>query len=254
MTRVRRFIYKSLLPTRIREAVDIFPYLRKSKVDGLRERKVLVLSPHPDDDILGCGGTLYTYHMMGADITVIYMTDGSKGDHLYAEEELVSMRKEEAERAAGIIGIDRLIFLGNRDSELAVTGKTIKQLHEVLVDLQPEAVFLPFFLDNHQDHIETSRIFFFAVESLKSTIMCYLYGIWSPLPVYNVVSDITSCIETKIHALKEHKSQFDLFDFTEAVKGLSKYYSVLNGGNGYAEPFEACSVQEYRRLGKIIGW
>jgi LmbE family N-acetylglucosaminyl deacetylase len=223
------------------------------KVDGLHEKKVLVLSPHPDDDIIGCGGTLYRYHQMGAEITVVYMTDGRKGNPRYNEDELVCIRQEEAKRASRIIGVNRLIFLDNRDSELTTSHTTIKVLSEIVGDLKPEAVFLPFLMDNHHDHTATSQIFFSAVRSLAS-FLCYSYGIWTPLPTSNIVSDITACFEKKILALSEHKSQLELIDLTEAAKGLSRYYSIMNGGNGYAELFIACPLNEYRRLGEAIGW
>lgn len=248
-----RYIYKNFLPRRIRQLIDIFPHLRMPKVDGLKEKRVLVLSPHPDDDIIGCGGTLYRYHQMGAEIAVIYMTDGRKGNNRYAEDELVFIRQEEAKRAAKIIGIDRPIFLDNRDSELTPSRKTITELSAILSDYKPAAVFLPFFMDNHPDHIATSQIFFSAARTLTSS-MCYSYGIWTPLPTSNIVSDITACLEKKILALNEHKSQLELIDLVEAAKGLSRYYSILNGGNGYAELFIACPLNEYQRLGEAIGW
>ena len=248
-----RFIYKNLLPARIRQFIDIFPYLRMPKVDGLKEKRVLVLSPHPDDEIIGCGGTLHRYHQMGAEITVVYMTDGRKGNIRRREDELVSIRKEEARRAGAIIGINRLLFLDNRDSELCTSPGTIKELSEILGDLKPEAIFLPFFLDNHHDHIATSQIFFSISKSVASC-MCYSYGIWTPLPAFNIISDITTCLQTKILALHEHKSQLEVVDFTEAVKGISRYHSAMNGGDGYAEIFIGCPSNEYRRLGVAIGW
>ncbi len=253
MKRFLRYLYKNLLPARIRQSIDVFPYLKMPKVDGLKEKRVLVLSPHPDDDIIGCGGTIYKYHLMGAEIAVVYMTDGRKGNNRYKEDELVCMRQEEARRASKIIGANSLIFLDNRDSELSVSSKTIKELSEILGDLKPEAVFLPFLMDNHHDHIATSQVFFLASKSFTSC-MCYSYGIWTPLPTFNVVSDITTCLEKKTSALNEHKSQLELMDLTEAAKGLSKYYSILNGGNGYAELFIACPLSEYQRLGEAIGW
>lgn len=222
-------------------------------MDGLREKKVLVLAPHPDDDIIGCGGTLYRYHLMGSEIVVVYMTDGRKGNNRYREDELIFIRQNEARSASRIIGIDRLIFLDNRDSELTASHKTVTELSEILSDYKPEAVFLPFFMDNHYDHIATSQIFFSAARSFPSS-MCYSYGIWTPLPTFNIISDITTCLQTKILALHEHKSQLELFNFTEAVKGISRYHSAMSGGDGYAEIFIACPVNEYQRLGKAIGW
>lgn len=253
MKRFLRYIYKNCLPARISQFIDLFPHLRMPKVDGLKEKKVLVLSPHPDDDVIGCGGTLYRYHLIGSDIIVVYMTDGRKGNNRYGEDELVCIRQEEAKRASKIIGVNRLIFLDNKDSELTPSRKTITELSVILNDYKPEAVFLPFFMDNHHDHRATSQIFFSAARSLTSS-MCYSYGIWTPLPTSNIVSDITTSLETKILAINEHKSQLELMDLTEAAKGLSRYYSILNGGNGYAELFIACPLNEYRRLGEAIGW
>jgi len=251
MRRFLRYIYKNLLPSRISQSLDVFKHLRTQQVDGLKERRVLVLSPHPDDEIIGCGGTIYMYHQMGSETTVVYMTDGRKLNTRYKEDILVSMRREEAKRAASIVGIDRLVFLDNKDSELTASPKTIQEVSEILVDLKPEAVFLPFLMDRHHDHIATSRIFSFASKSLTSC-MCYSYSIWTPLPTCNIVSDITSCIEIKILALSEYKSQLELIDMIETKKGISKYYSVMYGRNGYAELFLACPLNEYRRLAEVI--
>ncbi|MCF6158421.1 MAG: PIG-L family deacetylase [wastewater metagenome] len=253
MRRLLRYIYRNLLPARIKQSIDIFPYLRVPYVDSLKEKRVIVLSPHPDDDIIACGGTVYKYHLMGSEITVVYMTDGRKGNHQYKEEELVLIRRDEAQKAAAAVGINKLIFLNNRDSELALSRKTVKELFEILMNHKPEAVFLPFFLDNHHDHSATSQIFLSAASSLASCV-CYLYGIWTPLPTFNVISDITACLEMKIRALHEHKSQLELADLVGAVTGMSRYYSVMNNGNGYVEPFLACSLDEYRKLGDIMGW
>ncbi len=253
MKKLLRYIYKNLLPARISQSVDVFPCLRMPKVDGLQEKKVLVLSPHPDDDVIGCGGTLCRYHQMGAEIAVVYMTDGRKGNDRYSEDKLVSLRQEEAKRASRILGVDKLIFLDNRDSELSPSRKTITELSAILNDYKPEAVFIPFFMDNHHDHTATSQIFFSAAKSLTSSL-CYSYGIWTPLPTSNIVSDITAYLETKNLAIHEHKSQLELIDLAEAARGLSRYYSILNGGNGYAELFIACPLNEYRRLGEALGW
>lgn len=253
MRRFLRYIYRNIIPARIGQFLDLFPYLRALEVHGFEEKRVLVLSPHPDDDIIGCGGTLYRYHLKGAEITVVYITDGRKGNNRYREDELASIRREEAKRAAGIIGVDKLIFLDNRDSELTHTPKSIREVSEILGDIRPEAVFLPFFTDNHPDHVATSHIFFLASKTFAS-VMCYLYGVWTPLPTHNISSDITPYAEAKILALQEHKSQLELIDLIGAVQGLSRYYAALDGKNGYAELFLACPLREYRRLGEVIQW
>lgn len=255
MRKIIRYIYKNLLPNRISQSIDIFKHLRMAKVDGLKEGKIFVLSPHPDDDIIGCGGTLHIYHQKGAEITSIYMTDGRKGNPECNEDDLVSKRKEEAKKAATIIGIDRLIFLDNRDAELSPSPKTIAELSAILKDLKPEAVFLPFLLDNHHDHIATNDIFVRATKDYNDAIMCYGYEIWTPIAAPNCIVDITNQIEVKIEALQQHGSQLEVLNLTEAVYGLSRYrcaLHMLSNKYKYAEAFSACSIAEYKRLWQVI--
>lgn len=253
-----RFAYKTLLPARIKMSIDIFKYLRMERVGGLDEKKVLLLSPHPDDDIIGCGGTLQNYRARGAEITSVYMTDGRKGNPRYGEEELVSIRRQEAKTAADIIGIQRLIFFDNRDSELSVTSKTVTELSKVLKDIRPEAVFLPFILDDHPDHAATIQIFLAAIKSLPP-VMCYTWGIWTPLPCFNVAVDITASADLKRNALAAHKSQTEIVDLIGGVFSLSRYHAVISGIKenkemGWAEVYIVCSSNEYQRLAAAVGW
>ncbi len=256
MRQILRYLYRHFLPANLRQSLDLFPYLRTTtSLEGVTEKKILVLSPHADDDVIGCGGTLYLSHLQGAEITSLYLTDGRKGNLRYNEEALVSIRREEAERAAKIIGIDRLLFLNNKDSELSPSLKTIAELSTILQDLKPEAVFLPFFLDNHPDHMATNRIFLSALKTLPP-FLCYTYGIWTPLPRFNLSIDITPCIEVKRKALEEYKSQREVFDLIDVSLGLSKYYSLLSGsaGKGWVEVYLVCPSSEYRRLAEVIEW
>ncbi len=245
-----RNLYRRFVPEGIRRSLDPFRGLSVPGVEGLNEKKVLILSPHPDDDVIGCGGTLQLYKSRGAEVTSVYLTDGRKGGRRITGDELVAVRREEARRAAGILGIDRLVFLDNRDGELEPSFKTVSEVSDILGEIRPEAVFLPFFTDNHADHIAASRIFLLA-SRWAPAVMCYSYGIWTPLPSFNLLVDITALSALKDKALSEHRSQLELLDLSGAASGLSRYYSLMSGGNGFAEVFLACSSVEYRRLGKI---
>ncbi len=248
-----RNIYRNLIPTRLKGSIDLFRHLRKARIEGLDEKRVLVLAPHPDDDIIGCGGALRLYHERGATITTVYMTDGRRGGEAEAGEDLVSIRQSEAERAAAIIGIDDLVFLSNKDGELSTSRNAAVDLGAIIRDFVPEAVFLPFLLDDHPDHMATSRVFLSAIKSTPE-VLCYCYGVWTPLPAFNVVVDVTPYQELKERALREHRSQIRTADLLGAVSGLSRYYSAVTGGRGYAEVFMACGSHEYRRLGELVRW
>lgn len=253
MRRILKFFYRNIIPSRLRSSMDIFQQLRTGRIEGLTEKRVLVLSPHPDDDIIGCGGAIHIYHKMGAEITVAYITDGRKGNPGYDEDDLVRLRKEEAGKAAAVIGVDRLIFLDNRDSELVASPKTVKEISGILADLEPEAVFLPFLMDNHPDHMATNDIFVEASRAYGREIMCYGYEVWTPLSVPNCVIDITVEMPKKVDALKQHKSQMTEFSLIDAAVGLSRYRGVLHFlKDRYAEAFVRCSLYEYRRLWEVI--
>lgn len=222
----------------------------------MSEGRIVILSPHPDDEIIGCGGTIYMYHLKKAEITCIFMTDGRRGGEEYNEDELVSIRKEEAKNAANIIGIDRLVFLSNRDSELSPSSNNIAELTSILDKLRPDAIFIPFLMDNHNDHIATNQIFLSAINSLPS-LLCYAYSVWTPLPFFNLNVDITPYVDIKRRALEEYRSQLKTYNFIDASLGLSKYYSLLSGGKrgeGWSEVYVVCSSKEYGRLAKAVDW
>lgn len=264
MYRLVRAFVKTILPPRLRRRIDPFSSLRTvepnrveliEKPEGFR---ALVLSPHPDDDILGCGGTLFKHHIAGDTIISVYMTDGRTGGlditSEEKEEELVQKRKEEARKAAEIIGMDKLIFLENRDGELSANRTTISQMIELLEDTNPDIVYLPSFFDHHPDHIATNDIFASALKTRKSDLACYGYEVWDPM-VPNCVVDITKYAELKREALKQHETQTSRSNMVGAAFGLSKYRSViLLSKDNYVECFLRCSPQEYLRLWKIMKW
>ena len=140
---------------------------RPQVVDKPEGKRALVLSPHFDDDVIGCGGTLHKHILSGDEVTVIYFTDGRKGDPDFEDKRTLEMiRKEEARRATGILGIDDLIFLDEPETRLKANRGLLKILSEIFDRLTPDLVYLPSFLENHIDHLELNRIFFRLLRQL----------------------------------------------------------------------------------------
>ena len=71
----------------------------------------MTILAHPDDAEFGCGGTLATWARQGTEITMVIVTDGSKGndDRSITSEQLVVMRKEEQARAAKVLGVTHVV-------------------------------------------------------------------------------------------------------------------------------------------------
>ncbi len=76
---------------------------------------VVVFSPHPDDDILGCGGSLIGHVENGGHVTIVYLTSGDAAKWDLGPEDLARVREEEARRAAEMLGIEDLVFLQELD-------------------------------------------------------------------------------------------------------------------------------------------
>jgi N-acetylglucosamine malate deacetylase 1 len=116
--------------------------------------RVLVLAPHMDDEVIGCGGTLALHVARGADVTVTFLTDGRRAGALAqppgAREplDIVATRKHEAHRALGELGVDKIVFFDVPDGELGnAVPRLADKLRKQLQRLRPSIVYLPFFLE-----------------------------------------------------------------------------------------------------------
>ena len=219
---------------------------RPKVVDKPEGKKILVLSPHFDDDVIGCGGTLHKHILSGDEVTVIYFTDGREGDPDNPDKNLVeTIRKEEARRATGILGIKNLIFLDEPDTQLKANKKLLRTLAEIFDKLRPDLVYLPSFVENHIDHLELNRIFFRLVKQLNREFNVCAYEAWTPVPP-NIIVDIGQVISKKEQALKEYKSQIKQVDYVNTTLALNRYRSVMNlQGRSYAEAFFFTTCKEY---------
>jgi len=215
-------------------------------------KKVLVLAPHPDDDCFGLGGTIKKMTTAGSHVTSVYLTDGSGGlpveDGRKHSQDLIEQRKIEAQNAAKILGIQETIFWGYKDGKLAAGHSAVKALKDLILKTEPDIIFLPSFLDNHQDHRATNEIFINAVNTLeKKEFEIWAYEVWTPIFV-NRLSDITLYIKTKEEAIQAHQSQISVQRYDKAAVGLSQYRAEVNNVRGFAEGFFAASFELYKEL------
>jgi hypothetical protein len=102
--------------------------------------RVLILSPHPDDEAIGMGGALAMHAANGSDVTVLYMTDGGGLDE--PREEMIRTRRAEAEALGADLGVKQ-VFWDNVDTRLTNDAPTVEAMLRVLEELQPEHVYAP---------------------------------------------------------------------------------------------------------------
>lgn len=215
---------------------------------------IVVLSPHFDDDIIGCGGTLYKHVLSREKVSVIYLTDGREGDPSMSDKNAVEkLRKNEAKDATKIIGVTDIIFLDQPETRLRTTHALLKQLRDILFELKPDLLYIPSFLENNIDHLEANRILLNLSKKSAFDMTVAAYEVWTPF-VPNFIVDITSVMPVKEKALMQYKTQLRQVDYAGTTLALNRYRSALNmKGIGYAEAFFITSWREYINLMKKLG-
>lgn len=210
-------------------------------------RRVVVLSAHPDDESLGCGGTMALLADAGAEVSLVIATDGeATHGSAVTGEETARRRRDEALRAGKILGADTSL-LGHPDGGLTDCVEHLAaDLGAVLAERRPEALFLPWFGDGHPDHQALSDALA-LIPRLPDGLEVWGYETWTAL-VPNRVVDITTVIDRKRKALATHETAALAFDLNAGL-GLSRWRSVHGLlGRGHAEAFLALPAARYLAL------
>lgn len=132
-------------------------------------QRVLVVTPHPDDAEIWCGGTLARWIGQGAEVVYVVCTDGGKGtEHPgITAAELAATRDKEQEAAAEVLGVKEIVKLGYPDGELEDTGEFRKQLVREIRRVRPEVVMVtePYVRSMvwHRDHRVAGQVALDAV-------------------------------------------------------------------------------------------
>jgi LmbE family N-acetylglucosaminyl deacetylase len=202
--------------------------------------KVLVLSPHPDDDVIGCGGALLRHARARDEITVVFLTSGELGLKRLPAAEARTVREAEARAAAEILGVSQVEFLRRPDWGVAydVRGAASAML-PLLSSSPPDLCYCPHALDAHPDHQAALPVLWAALNQCGiPSLEVRTYEVWAPLPVFDTVEDISETMDRKIDALRAHLSQRGEFNYERAVRGLNAYRGEFTARVRYAEVFQ----------------
>jgi len=217
------------------------PFLKASpiKLERPDSGRILVLSPHIDDDVIGCGGTLAQHVRAGDKILILYFADCSEE------------RIKEAKAAAAVIGFERFEFFEYGSKTLFDQKDLDERISKVINTYDPDIVYIPVLMDRHNDHIAINHSFCRLSEKNGYDHIVYAYEVWTPC-VPNLLIDITSSINIKKDALTCYKSQLEANNWLDAAISLNRYRAITSGTGIYAEGFMRYSAREYSRLWKRI--
>ncbi|MEE8507785.1 MAG: PIG-L deacetylase family protein [Myxococcota bacterium] len=204
--------------------------------------KVLVVAPHPDDESIGCGGTICLHRRRGDRVHAVFLTSGERGMRGLPEETARSVREAEAQRAAAVLGLERTDFMRLPDLELCEAVEAgAERLRVLLKAWPPDLVYLPHPEEAHPDHRACLSIVRRALDQLadgEGPAELRLYEVWSPMASYGWPEDISSFMRRKLRAVRCYRSQLDVFRYDRAVHGLNQYRGALMADCRFAEVFQ----------------
>jgi len=209
--------------------------------------RVLVLAPHPDDETLGCGGSLVKHASAGDRVNIVVVTKGEWGEKdpvSYAQ-----ARKKECLRATRELGIseESLEFWELTDRGVS-TNQILPRLVEKLKDFRPALIYAPSPWEIHPDHKVTAEALLKAIKSSKASPRVAFFEISHPLRV-NVLVDITPAIEKKIKAIERYASQTAKKHYKDHILGLNRFRSLtLDPSVQYAEGFWVVEAREIQDM------
>lgn len=204
--------------------------------------RVLVLSPHPDDETIGPGGTLLHHVAAGDDVHVAFLTAGTSGDPTGAADpaEYAALREREARAAAAVLGLASLEFWGFPDNHRVNEndlGMLVPKVREVVERVRPDVIYAPHPGEQHSDHHTTAVVTARVLAQLDKAPAAFGFEVWSPSLAAFVV-DTSARYARKVEALRCYSSQLEHTDIERFITGLNAYRAVfLEKGARFGEGF-----------------
>ena len=204
-----------------------------------RVARALVLAPHPDDEIFGCGGALALLKRQGVNIEVIVLSDGAGQLHGEQRDLVKHTRQAETKAALKVIGIDSVTFWDLPDRSLAMNSEWVERLRTCFGAY--DLVFAPSPTEIHPDHQATAKAVLSILDFWPSDVTpvpnILFYEVGTPL-VPNCLVDISSVWPEKRAAMLEFNSQQNAQDYARHIEGLNVFRCyTLRPDVKYAEAY-----------------
>ncbi len=218
------------------------------------KNNILVVAAHPDDEALGCSGTLALHSLKNDNISIVFMTNGVSSRNLNESKNEANKRKKNSIRASKILDIKEknIFFLNYPDNQMDTVPllEIVKEIEKIINKCNPNIVYTHFKNDLNIDHKITYHAVITACRPLpKSNIeKILLFEVLSSTDWSSKISssfqpnffvDITKSIKKKINVLKKYKNEIRKNPHSRSldnVKNLAKFRGSSIGVN-YAEAF-----------------
>lgn len=207
--------------------------------------KVIAFAPHPDDEVIGPGGSLLLHARAGDEVHVVHVIarepDVDDGTSDYAGE---------ARAAASVLGATQCTMLNLVSRNGGFTREDMVAILTIVRAESPDVVYLPHVEEIDTEHqavheLVTEALWMSTTELVPAAgppaphaaSLVLGYEVWTPLRRADYVQDITSVLEDKVAAMRCYPSQMRLQAWDQAIRGLAGYRGCMTMSFGQAEVF-----------------
>ncbi|MHB8100033.1 MAG: glycosyltransferase [Sulfuricurvum sp.] len=194
------------------------------------DKHILVLAPHPDDEVFGCGGAIALHAQAGAEVNVLLLTAGDGAGE-------GEKRLQESQNASAVLGYDSLSCWHIGDRSVQYCSELIERIEQFIRQKSITLVYAPSLWENHPDHRATALCAIEAVRRIKTCVLMQ-YEVSAPLRP-NCLIDITAVEPKKNEAMQCFISQLHYQRYDQHIEALNRYrtYTLPHNINS-AEGFE----------------
>jgi len=225
----------------------------------MESKNILVVAAHPDDEILGCGGTIKKFVEMGYNAYTLILGEGitSRDDERdrnkrEKELELLKMQAYDANRFIGVGEVFLYDFPDNRFDTVPILD-IIKVIEKIKSKIKPEIIFTHHEKDLNIDHQITFRAVMTATRPTKGECVQEIYAFevpssteWNFPLCYspNIFVDIGKTLEAKISAMKAYQSEIKEYPHPRSLEGIELLARIwgMKVGLSSVEAFQAVRV------------
>lgn len=185
-----------------------------------KEDRILVVSPHPDDESIGCGGLLSKYQ---GHCDVLLVTDGYRED--LDNKDASQQRVNEFKTATDFLGVCNIFMLHIPEHKIK---ENISKFYDVDFS-KYKYIFIPNRFESHKDHADLYKVMKKVAKKKAPKTELVEYEVWTTLREHNIKIDISDAVEEKKQAILLHKSQVEELDYVSMILGLNSYRGKGHG-------------------------
>jgi len=212
--------------------------------------RILVVAPHPDDEAIGCSGTVLAHVAARDRVWVAIATDGRRARSGRDPQIVAAARHAEAQAAAQLMQVERLEWLGFAEGDWSVS-ELASRLRSLLEGFAPDVVYAPSLIDFHPEHLKVAHALALALDAAAARrpadLTIRIYPVSVPLTprLVNLITDVSSVMPRCRAVLAAYASQAASI---QCAYRQRRYGALLQRISGEIEEFWQLPAEHYVRL------